>query len=259
MANDPLNLVRHLEDCAARAWPAAEVHDLDGWLVRHDGGVTRRANSVLPNRAGGRLSLADRLAAVEARYARWGLLPRFQMSAAAEPAELDAVLASRGYVRTAPTVVQTASLAAVLAATVAGASAPVRVADALDEPWLATYCRADGFTGREATGREGILRRIAQPTGYARLERDGQLVAVGLGVLDREWVGVFCMATLAEYRRRGAATAILHALARWGRATGATHAYLQVMDDNPGAIALYARAGFATLYPYHYRQGPVMR
>jgi hypothetical protein len=28
------------------------------------------------------------------------------------------------------------------------------------------------------------------------------------------------------------------------------------MDHNTPARALYARAGFATLYPYHYREAP---
>ena len=33
--------------------------------------------------------------------------------------------------------------------------------------------------------------------------------------------------------------------------------YLQVQQDNAGAVSLYARAGFFTLYAYHYREEPV--
>ena len=61
------------------------------------------------------------------------------------------------------------------------------------------------------------------------------------------------MATQPAFRRQGAAGAILHALARWGQAHGATQIYLQVMQDNQPALALYAGAGFETLYRYHYR------
>ena len=33
--------------------------------------------------------------------------------------------------------------------------------------------------------------------------------------------------------------------------------YLQVQQDNAAAVSLHARAGFSTLYPYHYREEPV--
>jgi GNAT superfamily N-acetyltransferase len=54
-------------------------------------------------------------------------------------------------------------------------------------------------------------------------------------------------------RRRGAASSILAALAGWAQAGGAARAYLQVVEANEPAVRLYARAGFATLYGYHYR------
>ncbi len=41
-----LQLVRHIEGLALRAWPAAEQQSLDGWRLRFNAGVTRRANSV---------------------------------------------------------------------------------------------------------------------------------------------------------------------------------------------------------------------
>ena len=38
-----------LERLAMHAWPAVEVVELDGWLLRYAAGITRRANSVWPN------------------------------------------------------------------------------------------------------------------------------------------------------------------------------------------------------------------
>ena len=75
-------------------------------------------------------------------------------------------------------------------------------------------------------------------------------------MVERGWTGVFCMETLQQYRRRGAATAILHALAEWGRGYDADHMYLQVMLNNPGALAAYARAGFEPLYTYYHCEAP---
>lgn len=37
-----------LDELVAAAWPAPSTQDMGGWLLRHDGGVTKRANSVLP-------------------------------------------------------------------------------------------------------------------------------------------------------------------------------------------------------------------
>jgi ribosomal protein S18 acetylase RimI-like enzyme len=79
-------------------------------------------------------------------------------------------------------------------------------------------------------------------------------VAVGLGVLEQGWVGVFCMNTRPEFRRQGAGQAVLRALAGWGDEAGATRMYLQVMEENQPAGGLYTRAGFGTLYTYHYRE-----
>ena len=64
------------------------------------------------------------------------------------------------------------------------------------------------------------------------------------------------MATHVDFRRQGAATTILHALAGWSKEQGASQLYLQVMDENKPARRLYARAGFDTVYHYHYREAP---
>jgi ribosomal protein S18 acetylase RimI-like enzyme len=66
------------------------------------------------------------------------------------------------------------------------------------------------------------------------------------------------MATQSQFRRRGAATAILHALAKWSQSRQAAQLYLQVMENNAPARTLYEKAGFESLYSYHYREAPGM-
>jgi len=256
-----LQLVRHIEGLALRAWPAAEQQPLDGWRLRFNAGVTRRANSVWPNDAQGSRSLDDKLAIVEAFYVRRGQPARYQVCPASQPAELSAVLERRGYRADAHTSVQTAETSAVLAATGARSlpSHPVAISDTFDARWFAAYCQAEGVREREAATRRGILQRIAARTAYASLEVDGQAVATGLGVLEDEWLGVFSMATRPESRRAGAATVVLHALAAWGRRRHASHMYLQVMHGNQPARALYQRLGFTTLYDYYYLEAGSVR
>jgi GNAT superfamily N-acetyltransferase len=239
-----------LEQAALASWPAAVVQPFDGWLLRFNDGVTRRANSAWPN-AGGEVPLLEKVAKVEAFYRQRGLSPRFQLSPAAEPADLDAALAERGYRRVAQTLVQTAPLDNMTGTPDSG----VVVTEGFNEQWFATYCLAEQFDRREAAGRQDILRRIVGG-GFALLALDDLPAAVGLGVLAGDWVGFFSMATRPEFRRRGAATAILAALAHWGQRHGARQAFLQVMEDNHPARTLYGRLGFRTVYSYHYRELP---
>jgi ribosomal protein S18 acetylase RimI-like enzyme len=257
MTGEQLALVREVEELAYAAWPAAEVVELDGWRLRFtDGVTTRRARSVWPNADTGRLPLAEKLARVEAFYAGHGMAARYQMCAAAQPPELDALLAERGYREDAHTAVEIAPLADVVSRSHRPMALPVNVAPAADDAWLATYCGTESVPSREAEARRSILLRLGAPTGYAILTDGERPRAVGLGVLERDWLGIFCMATDPAFRRRGAATDILQALAHWGQQHGATHAYLQVMCSNDAARALYARLGFRPLYEYHYREAP---
>ncbi len=269
---DPL----HIETIAANAWPAAEIVDLDGWRLRFADGVTRRANSVWPNAAAGRLPLDAKIAAAEAFYANRRQPAIFQISPAQQPADLDAILAARGYAHHAPTLVQTAALTEIFrrggaerqrnaeeeqeqASAHLCVSAPPRrtftttLSPTFDADWFDLYCVGEEAPPMQAAVRQGILRRIDRPCGYATLHRDGAPIAVALGVVEAGWLGIFNLVTLPAYRRQGAARALLAALAAWAAEQGAINAYLQVMERNTAAQALYAGLGFTTAYGYHYR------
>lgn len=249
-------LIHFIEQLAANAWPAEVVQIVDGWRLRFNGGVTRRANSVWPNDSGQRLSLEEKLVIVEDFYTRRGEPARFQICPAAQPANLDTILATRGYTIDALTAVQTAPLSTVLARTEADSAFTVAVTEVFNEPWFAAYCQAEQVSPQAAQARRAILQRIGPRIGYALLSLEDQPVAIGLAVAEQGCSGIFSMATLPEFRRRGAATAVLHVLARWSWQQQASQMYLQVMEDNTPALALYGRVGFETLYHYHYREAP---
>lgn len=255
--NNSRTLIHTLERLAANAWPAAEVMDLAGWLVRYTNGVTRRANSVWPNDCQAALPVAERVAQVEAFYALRDQPARYQICPAACPAELDALLAEQGYRAVAHTAVQITPLARILERTQALRWFPtfaVEVSEEFDEDWFAIYQQVEQGDSTNLAGRRGILQRIGAPVAFARLTISGAPAAVGLGVLEAGWLGIFCMATLPAFRRQGAANAILRTLAIWAQLYDAQNAYLQVMDENASAQALYGRVGFTTLYHYHYRE-----
>ena len=60
------------------------------------------------------------------------------------------------------------------------------------------------------------------------------------------------LAVRPEFRRRGLASALMHALAGWGREHGAGQWVLQVALDNAGALALYSGLGCTEHHRYRY-------
>jgi len=246
-----------LETLAANAWPPEQSVELDGWRLRCARGVTRRANSVWPNGSGGTTGLQAKLQAVEDFYAALGQPAIYQICDAARPAALDDLLHLGGYSANSYTYVQTAAIRDLLANLPPLRLRPhfeIQVSEEFDEEWFDLYCASEEVSGHTAAVRRSILARIQPSHGFALLRSAGQPAAVGLGVAEGGWLGVFCMATLPAYRRQGAAGAVLRTLAIWSQLYGAEDAYLQVMVHNGAAQQLYAKAGFATAYGYHYRE-----
>jgi GNAT superfamily N-acetyltransferase len=242
-----VNLVRELQERAARALPAAVVVDASGWLLRHAPGCSWWVSSVLPHADG---SLSDRVAAGGGVL----LVPRYGRPvpdhAGVCPLGLDGLLAARGYRLEGPVSLQVSS------------SALLRLARVRCRSWWTTLCAPAWFDawsaihGGDPVAERALLSRVTSPSAYASAVVDSRVVAVGRAVLDTGWVGVFGMATLPSARGRGAARSVLTALTAWASGLGAENHYLQVERDNTAALGLYASAGFTEAAAYHYRTAP---
>ncbi len=261
-----------IEAHAAGAWPAASALPVDGWLLRHTPGVLRRrSNSVLPplrpsldqSPAGDpsrRVGPPERvIATAEEYYAGLGLPAVVQVTPAARRGDLDALLAGRGYARAAPTLVLTAPAAQVAGGVAAGGASaagdrpgPVEVTDHPDPEWSRAFADLDDHQD-SALAADSVIGRIALPAGYARLRLGAEIAGVGLFVGGGRYTGAFCIATAPGYRRRGVASAIMAAGARWAAERGSQTLYLQVDEGNAAARGLYDRLGFTTSHGYHFR------
>jgi ribosomal protein S18 acetylase RimI-like enzyme len=241
--------IEKLERCAYDAWPAEEVETLCGWRLRAMRGVTRRANSVWTFEGAPDGPIEQRIDGVEAWYAARGLAPTFQITNRSRPEGLDALLAERSYAIDAPVSIQIARADEVLARGNGGHALVTRT-------WSDEWFGISGLGGRFAQVADtyrGLLERIGTSARFALARFAGDPVAVGLGVAGAGWFGVFSMLTLPSARRRGAARAVLGALAAAAREEGIDALYLQVERSNAAAMALYAAASFRELYGYHYR------
>ncbi|MEU8420255.1 GNAT family N-acetyltransferase [Micromonospora sp. NPDC048835] len=242
-----------LERAADEAWPAPTRGRLGDWLLRSAEGWTGRANSALPIGDPDR-PLAAAVDAVERWYAELGqpaLINTPLPLAAPVGAELDA----RGWTTRPPTLVQTAPLT-LLASTPPGEwdSPTVELATAPNDEWLAV---AAGRKGGLPDAARHVLTTVDQVR-FAHVYADTTLVAIGRGTVTGQgrWLGLSLIEVLPAARRQGLARRVIHELANWGAARGATHAFLQVEQRNEAAVTLYQRLGLVTHHTYLTRVAP---
>lgn len=224
---------------------AAETTERDGWLLRADHGLLRRANSVLPLKQL-RAPLDEALDSARAWYAERNL--PLQLGVPVEARRLlDAELGERGWNWAVPAHVMTARLDQLHSE----ASDDVELTDAPDDEWLALY------RGGEANTEVGraLLTRHDRVT-FAHVRRDGRTVAVARGAVDEGWLGVMAVEVAPSHRRQGLARAVTAALWQWGRLQDAARSYLQVEAENTAAVTLYGDLGYHVHHDYHYREDP---
>jgi ribosomal protein S18 acetylase RimI-like enzyme len=246
-----LTLIREVEQAALRAWPALEQCDEAGWLVRLAGGYTKRANSITALQPCAPASEAQ-VALCEALYRERGLPPIFRLVEPLAPEGLDDLLARRGYGVVEPSLVLAAPLSAL---GIAQPRHPLCIEHDI-ESWLAAYQAVSGSALPQAAhGR--ILAAIAGRVQLATIRQEGAPVACALAVAEGAYVGLYDLAVAPAWRRQGLGRALVMGLLRWGCDAGAAWAYLQVVEANAVARALYEGLGFQRLYGYWYRVGTV--
>ncbi len=233
------------------AWPAMQQILLDGWVLRFSKGFTKRSNSIVPVYPAFKTeteeTLLDKIRYCENLYAREQLQTVFRLTSISDrnTAQLDELLAERGYeIRERCDV-----LTCPLASTDQGSAITLLTL----EQWLKVYCYLTGMGDPAATLHNLILKGIAGECAFAVMMEGDNPVACGLGVVEHELIGLFDIYTHPEKRRSGLGRRLVTGLLNWGQSRGAHRAYLQVVDDNNPAHALYEELNFKHSHEYWYR------
>jgi ribosomal protein S18 acetylase RimI-like enzyme len=238
--------IEALERRAFRAWPALETDTTAGWVQRFSRGYTKRANSINALERDVEFNHSLMLA-LETSYRARGLPPIWRLTPLAPP-EVDAALAGAGYRRIDESLVQRSPLEGQFTQ-----DPEVRI-DATPSPaWLAGFAELSPVAPVHCETMAQMLRSIAAPVGFARVEDDGHAIAFALGVVDGDHVGLFDVLVAPRARRRGLARRLTESVCAWGHTQGARFAYLQVVATNQAALPLYTALGFETVYSYGYR------
>lgn len=241
--------IRRLEALAWRAWPALETLDRPGWRLRFSGGYTKRANSI--NALGEFSEFSEEaVLGLEAPYRERGLGIVWRLSPLAPPA-VDEILAGRGYRAIERSRVQRCPLRPGLVVD--------RQVEILAQPtpaWIEAFSQYSPVRPEHRPVMQRMLAAIANPVGFAFVVEDGQPMAMAIGAVEGDHMGLFDVLVMPHARRRGLARRVTESLYAWAWQHGARFAWLQVVATNDAAMPLYAAQGFRTLYEYEYRIPP---
>lgn len=244
--------IKMIEDLSLNAWPSHQMQIYDSWILRFSYFYTHRTNSV-EQLGPSTLPLAEKIAYCESVYRDWGTSCIFKINPFLVP-DFDRMLEKRHY--------EVEHITDVMTMQIPGHKEPVpQVPVQLDErirpEWIFSL-----FDLKEMTNEihrrivPSMYRAIPKRTIAAHIEDNGHYVATGLGILDRDYIGIYAIHVAPAYRRHHFARAICQSLLTQGRKQGARKAYLQVVQGNTPARSLYEQLGFAQLYTYWFRVSP---
>ena len=241
-----------IEDLSLNAWPSWQMQVYDGWILRFSHFYTHRTNCV--EQIGlSQLPLPEKIAYCEDVYHWWKSPCVFKIQPLSDPA-LDALLDGRGYAIEHETIVMLRDLRELPAPRKLRDIYTLRVRPHTSRAWIDGLFRLKG-------GASQLHRRIV-PQMYAAVPKEeiavsvhagGELIATGLGIIDRDVVGVYAIHTDERCRREGVAGAVVRTILEKAKQRGAANAYLQVVSDNAPAKALYRGLGFTDSYRYYFR------
>jgi len=234
-----------LERATLQALPAIANRYYDGWLLRFNKGYTRRGNAVYPI-YGKPNDVNLAIQHCEAQYNAVKLPARFKLSQVAQPTQLDDLLDKRGYTPSIHTSVQWCELN-----TMYSVEEQVTI-QRFNADWFHHFTEWNQLDEEMANHAKRTLSFIRNAH-FAILHDEEQPVALGYGVLQEMWFGLFGILTQPEARGKGHGQRLVKALLAHGQAMNAQCAYLQVNTDNEPALHLYKKLGFTTSHNYWYR------
>lgn len=221
----------------AATWPPAETRRAGPWTLRRGAGGGNRVSAATLDGAAGEIADAAY------RMLAWGQTPLFLI----RPGEtdLDARLAALGYVMRDPSLILAAPGAALAAPDDRGAT--IRCAEPIAR--MAEIWR-DGGIG---PARLAVMERAPGPKVWLLGRSGDRPAACAFVAAHGEAAMLHALEVTPETRRRGIATLMTRAAARWAAERGCATLTLAVTEANAPARALYAAMGMREIARYHYR------
>ncbi|MGN0362264.1 MAG: GNAT family N-acetyltransferase [Bilifractor sp.] len=249
------SLVKTIEDLSLNAWPSHQIQIYDGWLLRFSYFYTHRTNCV--EQIGiSEIPLSEKMKYTEEVYRKWGTPCIFKISPLLDPS-FDSFLEARGYVREHVNYNMVMDFPENMQLDTElnkAAGLHMDISRFIPSSWIEGLFILKGTTNvmhRQIV--PSMYRAIPKETVCVSIHDGTRIIGTGLGILDREYVGVYAIHVHPDYRRCGIARRIVSTILMRGKEMGASHAYLQVVEGNTPAIHLYESLGFHYLYTDSFR------
>lgn len=241
--------IKEIEDMSLNAWPSYKMELYDGWILRFSYFYTHRTNSV-EQFGGSVLPWREKVAYCENEYRRLKSPAIFKISPLVSP-DFDYVLENRGYEIQHTTEVMTLELESKNPAV---PYPDVTFQDTIPDEWITSLFDLKGTVNpKHRAIVPSMYHAIVKDTICASIRHQGKIIATGLGILDRNYIGIYAIHVREDFRGRGYARQICTGLLKEGMNRGASRAYLQVVEGNTPAKTLYSSLGFRHLYTYWFR------
>jgi GNAT superfamily N-acetyltransferase len=240
---------KYIEELSLNALPAFYQMSIDGWIVRYADGYTKRANSVNPIYSGEGIGVERKLLECENFYTSVGLDPVFKMTPFIYPDTLDELLEQRDYEKVDLSSVQILRLDRIAEPQLE----VVKISAEADDEWMDVFARFAALPAEYMAIKRKMLSLPLLNKAFMILYKNSAPVACVTGVMEREWLGIYDLATHPEHRGQGYARQLVLKLLQWGKRQGAGYSYLQVLKDNGPALRLYGKLGYREAYTYWYR------
>lgn len=240
-----------IEEVCLNAWPAIRTAFCDEFLLRFADGYRRRSNSINPT-CPTISNIEEKTRKCAALFEQAKMPVIFRVPTISDPI-LDRHLAALGFGAEGETI----TLAGLIEEMPFAPSQSTQLQSNPDQHWFDAADRLSERTPQQSVVYRRLLDHLAIPAVFASHRYEDEIVAVGFAAVHDGHVCFESIATSAAMRGRGFAHAMMGSLLDWGREQGAKIACLQVEADNPPAMALYRKLGFAQeVYRYHYRRTP---
>ncbi|MFD0620504.1 GNAT family N-acetyltransferase [Paenibacillus sp. GCM10027629] len=237
-----------IEELSLNHWQPLSTLLYDGWVLRFADGYTKRANSINPIHYS-TYDLNNKIEECEKIYSANNLPTTYKITPFVHPINLDGSLEGKGYSVIDTTSVQTLKLDNIIEPELTS----VRIYENITADWLENFCRLNNVKDKDKHVMERMLSNIKTKKGFVSLYYEEKVIACGLGVIEREYIGLYDIVTDINFRNRGFGEQMILNLLKWGKENGARYSYLAVVANNAPALRLYSKIGYSEIYKYWYR------
>jgi ribosomal protein S18 acetylase RimI-like enzyme len=241
-------LIRRLEEISMNSWPSLKNEIYDGWVLRYSNGYTKRANSVIPLYKS-YIPVIDKVDRCREKYKSMNLPLIFKLTELNH--DIDEVLNNHRFSKIDISSVKMVTINSVENKTYDN----IDISTRLDNVWTNAYFQLSNLQDKEKqlTSIE-ILHRNPGLLITCLKKINQEIVGVGLGITNTNYLGLFDIIVNEKYRRNGFGKDIVLGLLGEAKRRNISTAYLQVVENNIAANSLYEKIGFKDVYRYWYRK-----